>query len=250
MWQLQELKGALSNNLVYKTPFNQPGEGKSKWHRSLAHLFCAIMKAKKVFCKSFKCTGHGQFSGLYSAVITRRSMMGSFFPLQIHEPRNKAFVFLVELFSYANAFSCIDVGHVSENTLLSAIVWTITALNWNKSFTHIVPERLADKVCFSKSQSSLLNINFRLGRFQSSILLIREFKIPRRRRPRKRRLKSEFAFFQSHCDFSNSLTLSNASELFLSRIPKNHIQVQKKKGNLAVACLRPPSNVKLGIFLS
>ena len=85
-------KGALSNNLVYKTPFNQPGEGKSKWHRSLAHLFCAIMKAKKVFCKSFKCTGHGQFSGLYSAVITRRSMMGSFFPLQIHEPRNKAFV--------------------------------------------------------------------------------------------------------------------------------------------------------------
>ena len=112
------------------------------------------------------------------------------------------------------------------------------------------PELLADKVCFSKSQSSLLNINFRVGRFQSSILLIREFKIPRRRRPRKRRLKSEFAFFQSHCDFSNSLTLSNASELFLSRIPKNHIQVQKKKGNLAVACLRPPSNVKLGIFLS
>ena len=156
----------------------------------------------------------------------------------------------VELFSYANAFSCIDVGHVSENTLLSAIVWTLTALNWNKSFTHIVPERLADKVCFSKSQSSLLNIDFRLGRFQSSILCIREFKIPRRRRPRKCRLKTEFAFFQSHCDFSNSLTSSNASELFLSRIPKNHIQVQKKKGNLAVACLRPPSNVKLGIFLS
>ena len=100
------------------------------------------------------------------------------------------------------------------------------------------------------SQSSLLNINFRLGRFQSSILLIREFKIPRRRRPRKRRLKSEFAFFQSHCDFFNSLTLSNASELFLSRIPKNHIQVQREKENLAVACLRPPSDVKLGIFLS
>ena len=87
-------KGALSSNLVYKTPFNQPGEGNSKWHPSLAHLFCGIMNTKKVFCKSFKCTGHGQFSGLYSAVITRRSMMGSFFPLQIHEPRNKAFVFL------------------------------------------------------------------------------------------------------------------------------------------------------------
>ena len=37
---------------------------------------------------SFKCTGQ------YSTVITRRSMMGSFFSLQIHEPRNKAFVFL------------------------------------------------------------------------------------------------------------------------------------------------------------
>ena len=24
----------------------------------------------------------------------------------------------VELFSYANAFSCIDVGHVSENTII------------------------------------------------------------------------------------------------------------------------------------
>ena len=34
------------------------------------------------------------------------------------------------------------------------------------------------------------------------------------------------------------------------RIPKNHIQVQKEKENLAVACLRPPSNVKLGIFSS
>ena len=154
----------------------------------------------------------------------------------------------VELFSYAKAFSCIDVGHVSDNTLLSAIVWTITALNWNKSFTHIGPQLLADKVCFSKTQSSLLNINIRLGRFQSFILLIREFKIPRRQRPRKRRLKSEFAFFQSHCDFSNSLTSSNASEFFLSRTPKNHIQVQKE--NLAVACLRPPPNVKLDIFLS
>ena len=156
----------------------------------------------------------------------------------------------VKLFSYANAFSCIDVSHVSENTLSSAIVWTITALNWNKSLTHIVPERLTDKVCFSKSQSSLLNIDFRLGRFQPSILFIREFKIPRRRRPRKCRLKTEFAFFQSHCDFSNSLTSSNASEFFLSRTPKNHIQVQKEKENLAVACFRPPSNVKLGIFLS
>ena len=82
-------KGALSNNLVYKTPFNQPGEGNSKWHPSLAHfVLCPNEYKKKVFCMSFKCTGQ------YSTVITRRSMMGSFFSLQIHEPRNKAFVFL------------------------------------------------------------------------------------------------------------------------------------------------------------
>ena len=52
--------------------------------------------------------------------------------------------------------------------------------------------------------------------------------------------KNEFAFFQYRRDFSNSwLTLSNVSELLLSRIPKNRIQVQKEKENLAVACLRP-----------
>ena len=39
-------------------------------------------------------------------------------------------------------------------------------------------------------------------------------------------------------DYSYTFTLSNASELFLSRIPKNNIQVQKEKQNLAVACLR------------
>ena len=51
-WQLQELKGALSNNLVYKTPFNQPGEGNSKWHPSLAHLFCGITNTKKKYVAS------------------------------------------------------------------------------------------------------------------------------------------------------------------------------------------------------
>ena len=52
----------------------------------------------------------------------------------------------------------------------------------------------------------------------------------------KRRLRSEFNLYR---DSSNSYTLSNARELFLSRIPKNHIQVHKEKENLAVACLRP-----------
>ena len=44
--------------------------------------------------------------------------------------------------------------------------------------------------------------------------------------------------------------MSDASELFLSQIPKNHIQVKKEKENLASACLRPPWNMKLGIFPS
>ena len=46
--------------------------------------------------------------------------------------------------------------------------------------------------------------------------------------------------FNLYRDYFNSFTFSNASKLFLSRIPKNHIQVQKEKENLVVACLRPP----------
>ena len=47
--------------------------------------------------------------------------------------------------------------------------------------------------------------------------------------------------FNLYRDYFNSFTLSNVSKLFLSRIPKNHIQVQKKKKeNLVVACLSPP----------
>ena len=51
---------------------------------------------------------------------------------------------------------------------------------------------------------------------------------------------SEFAFFQPIPVTPTSFTLSNASELFLSRIRTNHIQVQKEKENLGVGCLRPP----------
>ena len=47
-----------------------------------------------------------------------------------------------------------------------------------------------------------------------------------RRRPWKRRLKSDL-----NRDYSNSSTLSNAGERFLSGIPKNHIQSQKEKEN-------------------
>ena len=47
----------------------------------------------------------------------------------------------------------------------SGIVWTTTAQNWSKSFTHIelrarCQEWLAERVWWTKSQSSLLNIYF------------------------------------------------------------------------------------------
>ena len=55
-------------------------------------------------------------------------------------------------------------------------------------------------------------------------------------------------FFSLYRDYSNLLTLSNASELFWSWISINHIQVHKEKENFVIACLRPSQNVKLGIF--
>ena len=58
-------------------------------------------------------------------------------------------------------------------------------------------------------------------------------------------LKVNFCSSYLYRDYSNSFTMSNESELFLSRIPKNHIQVWKEKENLAVACLHSP--IKDGI---
>ena len=55
-------------------------------------------------------------------------------------------------------------------------------------------------------------------------------------------------FLSLYRDYSNSLALSNASELFWSWISINHIQVHKEKENFVIACLRPSQNVKLGIF--
>ena len=55
-------------------------------------------------------------------------------------------------------------------------------------------------------------------------------------------------FFSLYRDYSNSLTLSNASELFWRWISINHIQVHLEKENFVIACLRPSQNVKLGIF--
>ena len=63
--------------------------------------------------------------------------------------------------------------------------------------------------------------------------------------PRKRRLRVYSRFFNLYRDFSTSLALSNASELFLSWIPINHIQVQREKENFVIDCLRPPQNVSM-----
>ena len=52
----------------------------------------------------------------------------------------------------------------SNGTELEQVVHTLTS--------NIVEERLAERVWFSYSQSSLLNIYFRLREFQSSFLLI------------------------------------------------------------------------------
>lgn len=65
-------KGALSNNLVYKTPFNQPGEGNSKWHPSLAHfVLCpneykkkSILHVFQVHWSVFHCNHKAKYDGI------------------------------------------------------------------------------------------------------------------------------------------------------------------------------------------
>ena len=65
----------------------------------------------------------------------------------------------------------------------------------------------------------------------------REFKITTTATTTKTSLKKWISVLLSLLQL---ITFLNTNELFLSRIPKNHIQVQKEKENLAVACLRPP----------
>ena len=80
--------------------------------------------------------------------------------------------------------------------------------------------------------------------FTKNIIYLKYFYVSDWRKFPSPRLIRQFIYG----DCSYSFTLSNASDLFFSGIPKNHIQVQKEKENLAVACLHPPKNVKLGIF--
>ena len=62
--------------------------------------------------------------------------------------------------------------------------------------------------------------------------------------------KANSRSFNLHRSYSKSLTLSNVGEPSKSWIPKNHIQVQKERGNFVVACVLPLYVVKLGIFTS
>ena len=54
-----------------------------------------------------------------------------------------------------------------------------------------------------------------------------EFKISRRRRPRKRRLKTEFALFQSPSRLLQLIYFVKCKRTLLK--PKNHVQVQKEE---------------------
>ena len=83
--------------------------------------------------------------------------------------------------------------------------------------------------------------------FCISIVFNRDLKIRGRRRQRKHRLKSQFPFIQSS-SWQFQLSYFVKCWQILSWIPKNRIQFQKEKENFVVACLRPPYNVKLGIF--
>ena len=56
-------------------------------------------------------------------------------------------------------------------------------------------------------------------------------------------------FFSLYRDYCNSLTLSNASELFWSWVSINISKWKSmKRMNFVIACLRPSQNMKLGIF--
>ena len=79
---------------------------------------------------------------------------------------------------------------------------------------------------------------------------IRELKMPRQLTAMKTsHEKVNSHFFSLYRDYSNSLTLSNASEPFWSWISVNHIQVHKEKEILSLLAFTSPSqNVTLGIF--
>ena len=75
---------------------------------------------------------------------------------------------------------------------------------------------------------------------RSCLRNIREFKMSRQLTATKTsHEKWTRIFFSLYRDYSNSLTLSNARELFWSWISINHSQVHREKENFVIACLRP-----------
>ena len=115
---------------------------------------------------------------------------------------------------------------------------------WSLQILHDHRLNRSDRTQFYPSDQGRLRESSRLS---GSFAIVR---VPRRRRPRKRRLKSEFALFQSLSWLLELVYFVKCKRTFLSRTPKNHIQVQNEKENQAVGCLRPLRNVKLGIFPS
>ena len=70
----------------------------------------------------------------------------------------------------------------------------------------------------------------------------REFKIPRRQGPRKSRLKSEFAFFQSLSRLLQLIYFVKCKRTLFEPNSQEPYSSSEKKKKLAVACLRPPQN--------
>ena len=72
----------------------------------------------------------------------------------------------------------------------------------------------------------------------------------RRWRQRKRHLKSEYQLHQTYRAYYVSFNLSNVGKFLWSSIPKDCIEVKKKKTKLVLLCSRPLQNMKLGNFTS
>ena len=68
---------------------------------------------------------------------------------------------------------CLHYTFRTSTKKLTGTVWTTARTqNWNKLFTQIVSEWLTERIWWTKSQSLLLKIYFRVSRFQSLLLLI------------------------------------------------------------------------------
>ena len=115
----------------------------------------------------------------------------------------------------------------------SRLVWLMHQRIWYKIpiwFRNTVCPKTKESWRFSKNTSLSLQQVFTLASVTSCVNIKEVFKRYRDDwQPRKRRMeKGIHIFFSFYRDYSNSLTLSNASELFWSWISINHIQVHEE----------------------